>query len=206
MKIVKDKEFYHIQKNNCPYKWNIGQKLFLGDNPNNYAQNFHKAGFLYKSKSGKKMQILQYFKNFENLLNDKPNSDIELKAVKESIIVLNSFVVDMIKVHRENLFEEIRLNFFPNLPSRKRGIWLIPYNEDALNYWKTRVPKGRIFKIRATGKVHNSSEKFLLIDLYISFNHLRNMAFLYWAGVEEESIVDEIIFEGFIEVLELIEY
>ena len=205
MKIVKKKEFYHIQKNNSLYKWNISQKLFLGDNPNNYAQNFHKAGFLYKSKSGKTMQILQYFKNFENLLNDKPNSEIELKAVKESIIVLNSFVIDMIKVHRENLFEEIRLNFFPNLPSRKRGIWLIPYNEDALTYWKKRMAIGRIFKIRATGKVHNSSEKFLLIDRYTSFNHLRNMAFLYWAGVEEESIMDEIIFEGFIEVLELIE-
>ena len=206
MKIVKKKEFYHIQKDNNPYKWKIGQTLFLGDNPNNFAQVFRKAGFSYKSKSGKIMKILQCFKNFENLLSDKPNSDIELKVVKESIIVLKSFAVDMIKVHRENLFEEIRLNFFPNLPSRKRGIWLIPYNEDALNYWKKRMRKGRIFKIRATGKVHNSSENFLLLEQYESFNHIRNMAFLYWAGVEEDSIKDEIIFEGFIEVLELIEY
>jgi len=206
MKIVKNKEFYHIQIDNCPYKWDIGQTLFLGGNPNNYAQDFHDAGFVYKSKSGKTMKILQYLENFENLINGKPNSDIELKAVRESILVLKSFVEFTIRVHRENLFEEIRLSFFPNLPSRKRGIWLIPYNEDALAYWKTRIEKGRIFKVRATGKVHNSSEKFLLIELYESFNHLRNMAFLYWAGVEEESIMDEIIFEGFIEVLELIEY
>ncbi len=206
MEIVKNKEFYHIQIDNCPYKWDVGQELFLGDNPNYYAQDFHEAGFVYKSESGKTMKILKFFKNFENLINGKPNSDIELKAVRESILVLKSFVEFTIRVHRENLFEEIRLSFFPNLPSRKRGIWLIPYNEAALKHWKKGMEKGRIFKVRATGKVHNSSEKFLLIEQYVSFNHLRNMAFLYWAGVEEESIMDEIIFEGFIEVLELIEY
>jgi len=30
MKIVKKKDYYHIQKFNCPYKWNIGKKFFIG--------------------------------------------------------------------------------------------------------------------------------------------------------------------------------
>ena len=51
MKIVKNKEFYHIQIDNCPYKWDVGQKLFLGSNSNNYAQSFHDAGFIYKRAS-----------------------------------------------------------------------------------------------------------------------------------------------------------
>ncbi|KKN12780.1 hypothetical protein LCGC14_1012980 [marine sediment metagenome] len=201
MFIVKNKNFYHIQKFNCPYKWKVGDKIFIGFENNHYANNFNLARFNYKIKTGEVVQILQSFQQIKSLINKASISRSDLNKIEELSGILNNFAQDNLKIHRENIFEEIRLKFFPNLPSRKRGIWLIPFNKESLKYWLGRIPKGKIFHIRATGKVHNSSENFLLIDHYISLNFIRQVAFSYWAGVNTESLNDEIIFEGFIEVI-----
>ena len=200
MKIVKKKDYYHIQKFDCPHKWNIGNTFFIGYQNNYYADRFNKAGFIYEAEPGVRIQILQSFLQIRSLISKENISRIDLKKIVDLIKVSKSFAEDTLKVHRENVFEEIRLKFFPNLPSRKRGIWLIPYNKESLDHWVPRIPKGKIFQISATGKVHNSSEKFLLTGNYTNLDYIRQAAFSYWAGVERESKEDEIIFEGFIEV------
>ena len=202
MKIVKNKDYYHIQKFDCPHKWKVGNKFFIGYQNNYYATRFNNAGFIYKTETGEKVQILHSFPQIELLISKENVSRIDLKKIGELVGVSKLFAQDTLKVHRENIFEEIRAKFFPNLPSRKRGIWLIPHNKESLDYWVRRMPKGKIFQIKATGKVHNSSERFLLIEKYTLLDYIRQAAFSYWAGVEEESHKDEIIFEGFIEVIQ----
>ena len=204
MKIVKNKDYYHIQKFDCPHKWKVGNIFFIGYQDNYYANQFNKAGFIYKAEKGEIVQILHSFPQIGSLINKENISRIDLNRIKDLIRISELFAQDTLKVHRENIFEEIRLKFFPNLPSRKRGIWLIPFNKESLHYWIGRMPKGKIFQIKATGKVHNSSERFLLIKKYTSLDYIRQAAFSYWAGVEEESQEDEIIFEGFIEVIQAI--
>lgn len=202
MKLVKKKDFYHIQKFDCPYKWNIGNIFFIGYQNNYYANHFNKAGFIYGTKTGERIQVIHSFPQIESLINKENISRMDLNKIGELIKVSKLFTNDTLKIHRENVFEEIRLKFFPNLPSRKRGIWLIPFNKESLDYWIERMPKGKIFQIKATGKVHNSSERFLLIKNYTSLDYIRQSAFSYWAGVEKESKEDEIIFEGFIEIIQ----
>ena len=202
MKIVKKKDYYHIQKFDCPHKWDVGKIFFIGYQNNYYANRFNKAGFIYETETGERVQIIHSFPQIESLINKENISKIDLNKIRDLIKVSKLFAQDTLKVHRENIFEEIRLKFFPNLPSRKRGIWLIPFNRESLDYWLGRIPKGKNFQINATGKVHNSSERFLLFSKYTSLDYIRQAAFSYWVGVERESKEDEIIFEGFIEVIQ----
>jgi len=202
MKIVKNKDYYHIQRFDCPHKWNVGNTFSFGNQNNHYANRFNNPGFVYATETGEKIQILQSFYRIKSLLNTGNVSGIDLRKIVELIKVLRRFADDTLIVHRENVFEEIRAKNFPNLPSRKRCIWLIPFNKESLDFWVPRIPKRKIFQINATGKVHNSSERFLLFEEYNSLEDIRQAAFSYWAGVEGESKDDEIIFEGVIEVIQ----
>ena len=110
------------------------------------------------------------------------------------------------KTIRELSFEEIRKEFFPAHPSRQRGIWVIKPDKDSLDYWKNELGSAdQIIKVQLTGKIHKANQEYLKATTD-SLNTIRQRAFHYWTGTSGANIVEEeILFEGFAEVIEIIE-
>ena len=84
-------------------------------------------------------------------------------------------------------------------------MWVIEpsLNNTSLKYWYEILnPKGRIYKLNLTGKIHKASQAFLTINTG-NMNFIREQAFKYWSGVSSENEFEyEILFEGFAEVVE----
>lgn len=110
---------------------------------------------------------------------------------------------NLMRVNRELIFESVRREFYPELPSRHTCVWLIPNDEGSLNFWKNKLhtPNQRIFKVSADGKVHRAAEKWL-IGGTIPVTELISKAHNYWKGVDSGSHEDEIIFVGKMKILE----
>lgn len=106
------------------------------------------------------------------------------------------------KFSREIVFEEIRANFFPNLPSRRSGIWLC--HKNAVQYWYNEISGNKtIVKLNVTGRCHIGDQRHLVLDLF-SHNQLRNFAFNYWTGTDNENPEEiEILFEGILNIVDV---
>jgi len=114
---------------------------------------------------------------------------------------------EYLKLTREWIFEEVRKEFFPNLPSRHRCIWVIPDNKDAIQYWwKTMGEKGQILKLELTGKIYRTNQQYLK-RITAPLDQIRMNAFRYWAGASGDNPAeDEYLFEGFAKVLDIYDY
>ena len=107
------------------------------------------------------------------------------------------------KIIRELAFEAIRKEFYPELPSREKCIWLIPDNEQSFVFWKNVLNNNsqRIFKLAVDGKIHKAAQKWLVGGTF-ALNETNSMAHKYWNGGDSGSIEDEILFVGKIKILE----
>lgn len=193
---IKSKEFYHIHRiGNHSSLWEVGNRINWVQKRNNlFYDHYSRNGMYYDDGTGSITfrKALQRFKNqtqaykiqqYERLIN----------ASAEVVKSQSMFI-------RETIFEEVRKNYFPQLPSRLSGIWVC--NKDAVQFWwKTLNAKNqKILKLKLTGTVHIGDEKHLIAD---TFNHddLRANAFKYWTGSDNKSkIGKEILFEGIIDV------
>ena len=103
---------------------------------------------------------------------------------------------------REEIFEEVRQNYFPQLPCRKTCIWVC--TKEAIPFWwKTLgASKQKILKLNLTGSLYVADQRHLIAD---TFRHddFRAKAFEYWTGSDGIQLEDqEVLFEGIIDVLE----
>lgn len=119
--------------------------------------------------------------------------------------ILNEYVI----FARETLFEEVRQNYFPELPSRQKCIWLIPPNNEQITFWLNalKCPDGKyqILKLECSGKVFFANEKYLKNTLG-NFNLIRGNAFNYWSGhdADETYLGIECLFNGFVNVVDIL--
>jgi hypothetical protein len=115
-----------------------------------------------------------------------------IKTLKETIDSLGN----ALKICRELAFESIRKEFYPELPSRQKCIWLMPDNEKSLELWKNTIHNEhqKIFKVTADGNIHRAVQKWLIGGTF-SLNKWITLAHKYWKGEDSGSIEDEIIFE-----------
>lgn len=109
---------------------------------------------------------------------------------------------------RETIFEEIRLKYFPHLPSRQYCIWLIPKTQNQLEhlaYWIQKLCSNgenyQILELKCSGKIIYLNEKFIVGTPH-NLNELRQLAFKYWSGTDANKNIPgiECLFEGFIKV------
>lgn len=110
------------------------------------------------------------------------------------------------KFARETIFEEVRIKYFSNLPSRFHCLWVIPDKQDTIDYWKARLTASerQLVKLKLTGIIHKANQSFLELNRKpLDFN--RHQAFKYWNGTTGNgSFDDEYLFQGFVEVIEVI--
>jgi hypothetical protein len=107
---------------------------------------------------------------------------------------------------RELLWENVRLVEFPDAPSRQRCIWLIESVADVKN-WITRLGfkanRYSVVRVRATGRALNADGNCLAGDsepLPVWFEKAR----AYWSSKNTPDPLPEVLFEGRIEVDEII--
>ena len=109
-----------------------------------------------------------------------------------------------IKCLREEIFEATRLEQFPDLPSRRNCIWLIPDDAAILAYWKaTYVRKEnsfRVLRVRAKGRAH-LADNSLLVPQTSSISQLKQAAERYWRGELVDPLHQEIVFAGEVTVV-----
>ena len=212
MAIVQDEHFLHIHKGNSP-EWKVGANFFFGRTPNRFVGFFDGHGREITSPTGKAFSVNDVIYHLLQVVDGECEKDPELSdfyhydltaALRESYGALMHYLL----LVREFTFEEVRMATFPELPSRHRCIWLIPDGPESLNYWWPGVggAAAKIFRVAVTGKLHRASETHLHLRT-CSLNALKEHAFRYWAGVTGQTTLgDEILFEGFVNVLEEVQH
>jgi len=107
---------------------------------------------------------------------------------------------------RESIWETVRIKEFHNFPSRQRCIWLLK-DESEVEYWWKRLKcqnESQIVKLSAIGKALCADARFLLCDSE-PISQTIAKARKYWRGVVSDISEMEIIFEGELKVLEVLE-
>lgn len=106
---------------------------------------------------------------------------------------------------REVIWENVRSDEFPELPSRQRCLWLIPTLE-GVKYWLERMKPSayQVLRVQVTGRIHRANEVYLLGDSEPMSETIEN-ARLYWSGSFPEGGQEEILFEGRVKVIEIVD-
>lgn len=102
---------------------------------------------------------------------------------------------------RELVYEEVRSNHFPNLPSRRHCIWLC--DEGTMNLWRNTLEGDcSVYKVKVTGNIH-SCYAGALDDDNINYQILFEKACAYWRGeCIGNPLEKEYLLEGEVEILE----
>lgn len=188
-------DYFHINRtiSYSPHQLlNVGDSVDIGWESNPYFRQFEKNGKTYTitTNEGQSLQIpgVKFIGGVKRGEINSPN----LAAIAYE---LSRHLAGLVG---ELIWEDVRRNEFPHLPSRQRCIWLIP-DIAGVRYWISRleIPPGtyQVLRVRCQGRIHIASEKHLLGDS-VSLDEATRKARQYWLGVIPEPNTEEIIFEG----------
>ena len=109
---------------------------------------------------------------------------------------------------RELIWEEIREKEFPDAPSRQRCLWLIE-DEASLNLWTKKLATSQpsdwqTLRVAATGLAH-IADATLLLGSSEALSTTRDKARSYWRGDMSPNPEREVIFEGEIQVVDVVQ-
>lgn len=137
-----------------------------------------------------------------------------LRRVKEGTITPHNLPGDAFEIAqhfmmlaRELLWESVRLADpeFAKLPSRQRCVWLIESLDDVKRWLELMgVRPVQVVEVKATGRAHVADQSHLAGDselLSVWYEKAR----AYWRGERTGSPLIEVIFEGRLDVLRIVE-
>ncbi|MFH6987596.1 DUF2441 domain-containing protein [Flavobacterium collinsii] len=209
MEIINQK-YYHIQRNPT---WIAGDEYEFEENMNPFSEYIYKNGTNCEGRNintGKGI-----FLNPINIADEilKVNKDGQEKdtLIKDYmdydpynvIKILKQTVIEFMKFSREEIFEAIRKEKFPEKPSRKNCIWLIEDNIDAVNYWWDKLNKNsqKLFEVEITGNIHIADQGYLALSSD-PLNIIKEKAEEYWkSNKPETSTMNECVFTGKLKVI-----
>lgn len=131
-----------------------------------------------------------------------------LKMDKENAEVAISYVGQTIRAIREVIVEMVRLQEYPEYPSRLSCLYAAKSYEDALK-WKDLFDSYnrkvlQLVKLRVRGSVFESDGTLLPKEDAVPFSVKIEQARTYWKGNAEKEL-PELLVNGKIEVVEIIE-
>lgn len=101
---------------------------------------------------------------------------------------------------KEYIFEDVRINYYPQRPSRKNCMFLVPYSVDIITYSKNielDLNNRTIIEIETMNskKLHYANLSHLNCN---SFKHTDKIeaAIQYWIGTDEVNINTEVLYTG----------
>ena len=196
---VKNQVYYHVHRiNEHSNKWSVGTTYDATRKELNLFNSFYDNHSLQTQiVTGQPQYLLQSISSYNNLSQPQRVNIID-RYLGEFIEALKEHC----KFIREVIFEEVRQNYFPQLPSRRTCIWLC--EQDAVSYWWNQLGNNtkKILKLQVTGTIHEADQRHLNQDTY-SHDIFRRNAFNYWTGTDNlNNIEKEILFEGLIDIIE----
>lgn len=203
---VKNETFYHVRQNDSHSSdWELGSKITFGQNTlNDFASFYEDQQLVFdlyvpddRNPDGKTairdkpIESMEYIKN---------NNLYLLQDIRRIIDSSYDVIKEMSLFLRETIWEEVRMDRFPDLPSRKHCVWLC--EKHSVSYWYGIFNNSKkILQVSATGKIHKADQR-LLAHSILPGKELRTRAIKYWEGADgEKPEEEEILFEGTLEVV-----
>ncbi|MGE1039481.1 DUF2441 domain-containing protein [Bacillus wiedmannii] len=193
---MNDIEFYvyHIVTRE---KMNIGQIIHFDKNQTNTLFHFFFEREHLNSNGEDPMQILK-----EHYTNE------ELHINNENAKVVMNYMNQTIRAVRETIVEMVRLQEFPEYPSRLSCLYAAKSYEDTLK-WKALFDSYnrevlQIVKLRVIGNCFESDGNLLPKEDGIPFSQKIEQAREYWKGNVSNEL-PELLINGKIEVVEIID-
>ncbi|PFN05148.1 MULTISPECIES: DUF2441 domain-containing protein [Bacillus cereus group] len=185
---------YHIVTRK---KMSIGQIINFDKNQNNTLYHFFFEREQLNSKGEDFFQILQGHDANEGLTMNKENTEVAMKYVDQTIRAIREVIVEM-----------VRLQEYPNYPSRLSCLYAAKSYEDVLK-WKELFDSYnrnvlQIVKLRVVGSSFEGDGNLLPKEDGAPFSLKIEQAKEYWKGNVNNEL-PELLINGKIEVVEIID-
>ncbi|PEI95794.1 hypothetical protein CN679_03535 [Bacillus pseudomycoides] len=185
---------YHIVTRK---KMILGQIINFGKNQNNTLYRFFFEKEQLNSKGEDFIQILQDHYTNEGLNMNKENAEVAIKYVDQTIRAIREVIVEM-----------VRLQEYPEYPSRLSCLYAAKSYEDALK-WKELFDSFnrkvlQIVKLRVIGNSFEGDGNLLPKEDGVPFSRKIEQAREYWKGNVKNEL-PELLINGKIEVVEIID-
>ena len=197
--------YFHI--NNQPdCSWKAGDEVYFGNEYNNMWRSFLEKG-AYINLNGEKRPADQVIKYALNAYAYNEPVPPQMKGYRFNPVFTLKEATDCLgqsmRIIQELIFESIRKEFYPQLPSRHNCIWLTPDDKRSLQFWKNLVhgSNKRIFRVETEGIIHRAANKWLITGT-IPLNEINSLAHNYWKGNDAGGLEDEILFTGKLKIID----
>ncbi|PEA81146.1 DUF2441 domain-containing protein [Bacillus pseudomycoides] len=185
---------YHIVTRK---KMILGQIINFDKNKNNTLYRFFFEREQLNSKGEDCIQILQDHYTNEGLNMNKENAEVAIKYVDQTIRAIREVIVEM-----------VRLQEYPEYPSRLSCLYAAKSYEDALK-WKELFDSYnrkvlQIVKLRVIGNSFEGDGNLLPKEDGVPFSRKVEQAKEYWKGNVKNEL-PELLINGKIEVVEIID-
>ncbi|NGM83474.1 DUF2441 domain-containing protein [Paenibacillus sp. 7124] len=190
------KEFYayHIVTRK---KMSLGQIISFDKNQNNTLYRFFFEREQLNSKGEDFIRILQGHYTNEGLNLNNENADVAIKYMDQTIRAIREVIVEM-----------VRLQEYPEYPSRLSCLYAAKSYEDALKWKDVFQSYNRkvlqIVKLRVIGNSFEGDGNLLPKEDGAPFSRKIEQARAYWKGNEKNEL-PELLINGQIEVAEIID-
>ncbi|ATP41028.1 hypothetical protein CSE16_13750 [Solibacillus sp. R5-41] len=185
---------YHIVTRQ---KMSIGQIISFDKNQRNTLFSFFFEREQSNSKGEDFFRILQEHYSNEGLYLNKENADVVIKYSDQTIRAIREVIVEM-----------VRLQEYPEYPSRMSCLYATKNYEDILK-WKELFDSYnrkvlQIVKLRVIGKSFEGDGNLLPKEDGVPFSRKMEQARQYWQGNVKNEL-PELLIDGKIEVVEVID-
>lgn len=185
---------YHIVTRK---KMNLGQIINFDKNQNNTLYHFFFEREQLNSKGEDFIQILHGHYTNESLNLNKENAEVAIKYIGQTIRAIREVIVEM-----------VRLQEYPEYPSRLSCLYAAKSYEDALK-WKELFDSYnrqvlQIVKLRVIGNSFEGDGNLLPKEDGVPFSQKIEQAREYWKGNVKNEL-PELLINGKIEVVEIID-
>ncbi|ULO09603.1 DUF2441 domain-containing protein [Paenibacillus sp. 19GGS1-52] len=185
---------YHIVTRKIMYP---RQVIYFDKDKKNQLYNFFFEKEQFNSKGEDFIQILNGHYTNEGLKMDKENAEVAIKYVGQTIRAIREVIVEM-----------VRLQEYPEYPSRLSCLYAAKSYKDALK-WKELFDSYnrkvlQIVKLRVNGNIFEGDGDLLPKEDAVPFSQKIEQAREYWKGNVNNEL-PELLINGEIEVVEIIE-
>lgn len=185
---------FHVVTRN---KMSLGQIISFDKNQRNTLYSFFFEREQLNSKGEDFFLILQEHYSNEGLYLNKENADVAIKYADQTIRAIREVIVEM-----------VRLQEYPEYPSRMSCLYATKNYEDVLK-WKMLFDSYnrkvlQIVKLRVIGNTFEGDGSLLPKDDGVPFSQKIEQAREYWQGNVKNEL-PELLIDGKIEVVEIID-
>ena len=185
---------FHVVTRN---KMSLGQIISFDKNQRNTLYSFFFEKVQLNSKGEDFFRVLQEHYSNEGLYLNKENADVAIKYADQTIRAIREVIVEM-----------VRLQEYPEYPSRMSCLYATKNYEDVLK-WKMLFDSYnrkvlQIVKLRVIGNTFEGDGSLLPKDDGVPFSQKIEQAREYWQGNVKNEL-PELLIDGKIEVVEIID-